>query len=486
MPLVLARRNYVAPGGSAPVWSGSQIDSALVGTSAALDLAALCPTATSFSLQAGSLPAGRSIVGTNITGTYSNGGAVSYTIRATNVSGSTDRAFTGTITEIWDSLAEVDFNLDLNGSASLSIDLDDYATGPTVPPLEYTVRAWPGTISQSGARNNVVSGSVSATQAKTAYDVVATDGYVGGGDNFVAAAAEASAYWTERFPDAASVSSYMLADGTEGRASRQTASPPPGATGFMRFAIPNSDGTNSGNWRRYLKVDQSTIGNGQAYGVRYLYRAPAHALYYPMPGTQFGGPYAGGMKQHIQSWYAGSNQTNEVVIQNTSQRCAPQFYHRNTNGDYLDEAISATGSDYRFHGAVDNGGAESNSAERFLRYGLMYSGGDNIGTPNTSSGSFYYVPDVWMVVQTYLQIGTQGTASTRFRGWFSLLGDPPIKLWDFPSIEISNANGGHNALWLLPYHTARTGGGGQDTQVDYADVCVAPNIMRWPDGTMPA
>jgi hypothetical protein len=198
---------------------------------------------------AGGLATGRAhdCRASSITGTYSNGGAVSYTIRATNVSGSTDRVFTGTITEIWDSLAEVDFTLDLNGSATLNIDLDTYAPGPTVPPLSYTVRAWPGTIAQSGARNNVVSGSVSATQAKTAYDVVATDGYVGGGgDNFVAAAAEASAYWTERFPDAASVSSYMLADGTEGRASRQTASPPPGATGFMRFAIPNSDGTNSG------------------------------------------------------------------------------------------------------------------------------------------------------------------------------------------------------------------------------------------------
>jgi hypothetical protein len=54
-------------------------------------------------------------------------------------------------------------------------------------------------------------------------------------------------------------------------------------------------------------------------------------------------------------------------------------------------------------------GRRVNSAEqRFARYGLMYSGGDNIGTPNTSSGSFYYVPDVWMVVQTYLQIGTLG------------------------------------------------------------------------------
>jgi hypothetical protein len=54
-----------------------------------------------------------------------------------------------------------------------------------------------------------------------------------------------------------------------------------------------------------------------------------------------------------------------------------------------------------------------------------------------------------MVVQTYLQIGTLGTASTRFRGWFSLLGQPPKKLWDFANIEISAANGGHNALWLV-------------------------------------
>lgn len=479
MPIATSASANVPTGVAAPVWSGSQTVTATVGDSGTIDLSALCAgTGITYSLQAGTLPSGRSLSGSSITGTYTTAQSATYTIRATNAGGTADRVFGYTISAagLWISTSPQSINLLTTDSGT--IDLDTYTTGS----YTHTADVLPTGFVRSGARGQILTYTTPAAQTVSSI-MTADDG--AGGDNFVAAAAEASAYWTERFPDAASVANYMLLDGTESRASRQTTSPPPGATGFMRFSILNTDGTNSGNWRRYLRNDQATIGNGQAYGVRYLYRAPAHALYFPFPGTQFGGPYAGGMKQHIQSWYAGSNQTNEVVLQNTDQRCAPQFYHRNTNGDYLDEAIPATGSDFRFHGAVDNGGAEATAAQRRARYGLMYSGGANIGTPATDSGSFYYIPDVWMVFQTYLEIGTLGTASTRFRGWASLLGQPPKKLWDFANIEISAANGGHNALWLLPYHTLRTGGGGQDTQVDYADVCVAPSIMRWPDGTMP-
>lgn len=98
MPLVLIRRNYVAPGGSAPVWSGSQAITATVGDTTVHDLAALCTgSGITYSLQAGTLPAGRTLGASSITGTYSAAASGGYTIRATNAGGFTDRVFSWTV-----------------------------------------------------------------------------------------------------------------------------------------------------------------------------------------------------------------------------------------------------------------------------------------------------------------------------------------------------------------------------------------------------
>ena len=288
-----------------------------------------------------------------------------------------------------------------------------------------------------------------------------------------------------RFDNSTEVTANTLADVRAGNVTYLTTDAASGA-GCLRFAVNDTDGQNNGNWRLYIASDQRVFGPAQSskkYFVQFRQKAPANFMHAAYPGTN--GGYANGQKHIICSWFAASNQNNEVVIEDSLQMGAPTWYYQNGSSFANDRISMAGGAFFRMQTGVDNGTPASpvTIADYMARYGLTldYNNSNrNTGTPDTNNGGFYYTPDEWMTFELMVDF-TNGFNAANVQIWVAHASAAPVRIVN-STVTLGSANGGHNAIWLLPYCTNRTSNGGYDTYTLYDEVITSTSPINFPGG----
>ena len=231
--------------------------------------------------------------------------------------------------------------------------------------------------------------------------------------------------------------------------------------GALRFDVLSSDGSQSGQWWRYLSDDQRDFRTGDTVYVQYRAYFPAYYATH-----QFAVSASSGWKVSIISSHKSSNRLYEIVHQNTNHRGHVQMYNRNTNGSYppMDTQISTPCNPFDFvhQNAIDrNPGVEpSTCLDARRKYGGLYS--YNGPAPDPETGAFIYYPDEWLTFLqkvTYGSFGT-GTADTHFELWAARAGETSYtklidKMIDLGSVMDGGTPYYPDALWLLTYDTNR-------------------------------
>lgn len=270
--------------------------------------------------------------------------------------------------------------------------------------------------------------------------------------------------------------------------------------GSLRFAILSSDSASSGNWARWLADDQREFLPGDEFFVQFRQYVPGYYATHPFSG-------GGGWKQAIISRHAsimngvsqpqpyGSNQLNEIVIQNTNHRGIVQGYNRDSAGKYPPWEVSAStacsGTDFIYQNAVDLGPQNVGTAceNDRARYGGLYSyyqqrpDGFQAGSPDPLSPGFRYYPDEWLTFLVHVRLGQYGGSSfdTMVKLYAAREGRPYRLLIDRSNLDLGDGPG-HDALWLLPYNTGRQSDPNrQDTFTNYDEVIVSTDFIPAPD-----
>ncbi len=269
--------------------------------------------------------------------------------------------------------------------------------------------------------------------------------------------------------------------------------------GSLRFDILRTDGAAGGNWARWLADDQREFAPGDEFYVQYRQFIPAYLATHPFLS-------GGGWKQSIISRHAasmnganqvqpyGSNQLNEIVLQNTNHRGLVQGYNRNTDGQYPPWEISAvtacSGTDFIYQNAIDWGPQNAGSAceNDRARYGGLYSyyqqqpAGYVQGSPDPVSGGFRYYPDEWLTFLIHVRLGQYGGYSndTQVKVYAARDGAAYQLILDRNDLDLGNGPN-HNTLWLLPYNTGRVADmSRQDTFTNYDEVIVSTSFISAP------
>lgn len=301
-----------------------------------------------------------------------------------------------------------------------------------------------------------------------------------------------------RFDSEADVSNWIA--GTNGDHLSWDQSRKASGNGSLRFAILKTDGASSGNWARWLADDHREFLPGDTFYVQYRQYVPAYLATHDFVG-------GGGWKQSIISRHAasmngvsqqepyGSNQLNEIVIQNTNHRGIVQGYNRDTEGRFPPwEVAAGTGcssSDFIFQNAVDRGPQSVGTAceNDRARYGGLYSyyqtkpSGYQEGAPDPLSGGFRYYPDEWLTIMIEVKLGQYGTSSydTQVKVYAAREGKPYELIIDRRDLDLGDGPG-HDTLWLLPYNTDRQPDSSrQDTFTNYDEAIVSTQFIPAPN-----
>lgn len=353
-------------------------------------------------------------------------------------------------------------------------------TGPLQQPATYS-------LSCSGAN-----GTVTRT-----VDVQVTSSIPGG---------DADADWQERssgpgvvnairFDSAADVANGVLIDGLQDRVSWTNEIKTSGS-GALRFDVLNSDAANSGNWRWYLKPDQSSFGAGDEFYVQYRYYSTEDMWRYkPDHGSG-----TGGYKLSIVSHWSSSNQANEIVTQNTNYRGFPQLYWQDGRAFVDAQEVRNTpcnSGNFVFQNAIDRGTPSNPStcAEYAQRYGPLYDYGSGSDFPSagdiTNQGGGHPNADAamagvamptndWMTILTRIRVGTFGTSSSEIDVWIARNGEDYVKTQEYRNVLLG-AGPDFNALWLLPYDTGKQPNTkGRSSFVVYDEVIVSTETIAAP------
>ena len=315
--------------------------------------------------------------------------------------------------------------------------------------------------------------------------------------------------------------------------------------GSLRDAINDADTENSGNWFRHLddafglftgsggQVGGVNNSTDQGYDPGVVFEV-AFAVFIPRELRDTIFPGGGGWKFGMVAHDGKSNNSFEIVWQNSIQRGYPQGYHRNppftqpwqTNVDFN---CPAAFPDSNFQGQIDRGvnalttaavvnpdtgAAWSNCEKAFGRAGThsyensgrpdtipgsrVWKFWERLNTPSTPVGPRLFPPDDWGVFKLRVDLNSYSAATNRIRWYFGtrndtswvLLQDDQNKL--LPT-EVSDYGQGFNkrinAFWQTFFHTGRTGGGGVNTfgnvgwLVSRRDGGVIPYPQTWPDNT---
>ncbi len=260
--------------------------------------------------------------------------------------------------------------------------------------------------------------------------------------------------------------------------------------GALRFDVLKSDGSQSGQWWRYLSDDQRDFRTGDTVFVQYRAYFPAYYATH-----QFAVSGSSGWKVSIISSHKSSNRLYEIVHQNTNHRGHVQMYNRDTNGRYppMDTSISTpcSGSDFVHQNAIDRlpGVTPSTCLDARRKYGGLYS--YNGPAPDPETGAFIYYPDEWLTFLQKVTYGSfgAGTADTHFELWAARTGDTTYtklidKMIDLGSVMDGGVAYYPDALWLLPYDTNRVADSSrQDTYTLRDEVIVSTNFIPAPYST---
>lgn len=255
-----------------------------------------------------------------------------------------------------------------------------------------------------------------------------------------------------------------------------TIKPHASSGGSLKFSVLSADGANSGNFGIYFG-NLATFGNGDTFWYSYRFKAPANYLFqaHTVSSTD---ESSRGQKISILSDRLSSSRANETVFQMTSMAGLVRGYHQDGSsfpGEDVGASTACSGSDFNWspeidHGSnplsgtnPDTGSAWSACEQDRARYGGLYSAQSlsqfmrGLGDP--LSGGFRPVPGEWVTVTGRVEVGTFGTASSRFSGWAAHEGQPYQLLWDSQNITLGSGVPDYNCLWLLPYATNRQAGG---------------------------
>jgi len=267
-------------------------------------------------------------------------------------------------------------------------------------------------------------------------------------------------------------------------------------SGSVRITIPASSGADPGSL--HLPTGQLR-GNGTTTYYQFsIYTPEAFLRYKP---THSNG--SGGWKSMIASHTSGSNQTNEVVVQDIDRRGVPQVYWQDGT-QFVAGAVSANTpcnpGNFEFNNAVDRGApATITTCDQYeSRYGLLYDNPSHPGGTNSApagsdsfAAGFPYAKALiaaptwkingWNTILLRVTIGTLGTASSTIEMWHAQTGSAYTKLCSLTNVLLGTANGGHNCVWLLPYETARNPNSvPQDTFVCYAESIASTQFINAP------
>lgn len=280
----------------------------------------------------------------------------------------------------------------------------------------------------------------------------------------------AGAVLADRLSSASTIASWTNPDETADHVSLDTTVKPTGSTGSAKFAVLNTDSTQSGQLS--IPLPQS-FGNGSTVWFSYRVRVPPQFAYAPWPA-----PSETGHKISILSHTSASNQPNEVVIQvNYNANAITGYWQDGIVTGVTPDVAAVTAcstSDFRWQPSVDNGAnslsgndpdtgaAWSACAQDRRRYGGLYSSKSlsqfRVGLGDPLSGAFKQVPDEWITITGCVQVGTFGSFNSRWRLWAAREGQPYKLLHDKQNIRLGSGPN-FNALHLLPYTSVRTAGG---------------------------
>ncbi|NNF16945.1 MAG: hypothetical protein HKN70_09370 [Gammaproteobacteria bacterium] len=292
------------------------------------------------------------------------------------------------------------------------------------------------------------------------------------------------------------VTNWIHLDSKQDHVVWETANTSSGA-GALRFNILKTDGANSGNWRRWLADDEREFVEGDEFYISYRQYIPEYYATHQFLG-------GGGWKQIIVSRNAGnmngvnyvgtptgSNQVNEIVMNNYLYRSLPQGYHRTTNGSYVGfytgASTACSHTDFRLQNAVDRGPQSIGTAceNDRARYGGLFSYGSRTGVPDPLTGAFTFTPDEWHSFKMWIKLGSQGTTTrnTHVKIWAAHDGEDWDLIIDRDDVDLGGGPA-HNAYWLLPYDTGKQPDPTrEDTYTLYDEVIVSLNDIAAPGAT---
>lgn len=326
-----------------------------------------------------------------------------------------------------------------------------------------------------------------------------------GDDDWAVRSTAAGVQVANRLESGATLTDWLVNDSTADHVSLDTSVRPSGSAGSIKFEVRATDGAASGS----ICVPLGPYTDGDVVWWSYRVWADEVACYQQWP-TSSGET---GTKLAILSRDAngaapiGSNQVNEVVSQvNYNANHISGYWQDGVSSSVIpdDGAVTAcSSSDFRWQPKVDNGAnpltgndpdtgaAWSACAQDRARYGGLYSAKSlamfRPGLGDPLSGGVRQVPREWMTVTCRLEIGTFGTASSRWTQWVARDGQPYRMTHDERDITLGDGPD-YAGLTLLPYTTNRIAGGrkvgGRTSNITGVEILTVGNGTPVGDGTL--
>jgi len=388
-----------------------------------------------------------------------------------------------------------------------------WAGGTTVYTLDPATLVWsavnddPGNSIDPGAPNsNNTYGRFRYVPNKNAYVLVnatnknvyyykLTSGSPGADQDWVNRSTAAGVISATRFDTQAEVDDWVHSDSGTSYVSWDQATKISG-NGSLRMDILDTAATNSGNWRRWLADDQREFNSGDTIYVQYqAYMSSGYRTY------DFAG--GNGPKLSIVSRCAGdmdgtscspsgSNQFNEIVLQNTRARGILQGYNQDWEGSSPNWEVSRdTGcqnGDVVFQEEVDRGVQSIGTAceNDRARYGGLYNWYNSnpvANYPDPITGAHLLPDGGWMTVYLKIVLGESSNVNTNDTvvtlsvtengDPYDVIVNKNIDLGPGPPI---------NAIWLTPFTTSRTAqpGARPDFIVRYDELIVSTQPIAAP------
>jgi len=296
----------------------------------------------------------------------------------------------------------------------------------------------------------------------------------------------AGVFVANRLDTQAALDAYIVTDATEDHVSIDSSIHVSDTTASLKMAVLNEDGPASGS----ISVSFGTsLGEGDVVWFSYRVSAPYQFCYQPWS--------AGGTPAHKLSILSrdfrgaspiGSNQNNEAVVQVNENSGLFVGYHQDGVGFQSEDVAASTncsGSDFKWQSCIDGdneiiagitypltgnnpetGAAWSACAQDRRQFGGLYSAKTESTYPfmrgygDPLTGGLRQRPDEWITVTGMVQVGTWGSANSRWTLFAAYDGEKYHRLFDNTTCTLGGGGSpDYNGLTLLPYVSQRSAGG---------------------------